>query len=227
MYSQIASNKRKTVLIMFLFVLLVGGVGWVFGEYVGSPTITPFVLAGAGVYVLISYISGAKMALALNGAHEIVKRDNPRLYRIVENLAITEGLPMPRVYIMDDKALNAFATGRDPNHGVIAVTSGLLEVMDDHELEGVLAHELSHIKNYDIRVSLVAFAMVSVIGMLADIMLHIAWFRDDDNNNSSPIFIILGIAAAILAPIVATLIQLAISRKREFLADATGALATR
>lgn len=228
MYSQIAANKRKTVLMMVLFVALVGGMGWLFGQYAGDPAITPFVLIGAGIYVLISYLAGSKMALAMNGAREIQKKDNPRLWRIVENLAITEGLPIPKVYIIDDPALNAFATGRDPNHAVVAATSGLLEALDDQELEGVMAHELGHVKNYDIRVSLMAFALVAVISILADILLRMTWFRDrDDNSSSSSIFFVLAIVGAILAPIVATLIQLAISRKREYLADATGALATR
>jgi heat shock protein HtpX len=151
------------------------------------------------------------------------------LYRTVENLAITDGLPTPKIYIIDDPAPNAFATGHKPTDASVAVTSGLLDIMDDSELEGVIAHELGHVKNYDIRVSMIAFALVAAIGLIADILLRISWFgggRDDDNN-SNQLFFILGIAAAILAPIVATLIQLAISRQREYLADATGALTTR
>lgn len=225
MYSEISANKRKTVVIMLLFVLFVGALGWVFGQYSGNPSITPYVLAGAAIYALISYYSSSKLALAVNGAQPIAKRDNPRLYRIVENLAITDGLPTPKIYIMDDPAPNAFATGRNPKNSSVAVTSGLLDIMDDTELEGVIAHEMGHVKNYDIRVSLVAFAMVAVVGLLADIMLRMAWFRDDDNDNQ--LFAIVGIVAAILAPIVATLIQLAVSRRREYLADATGALTTR
>lgn len=229
MYSQIAANKRKTVFMMLVFVSLVAGLGWLFGQYSGDPAITPFVLIGAGAYTLISYLAGSRMALAMNGAHQIKKSDNPRLWRIVENLAITEGMPMPKVYIIDDPAPNAFATGRDPKNAVVATTTGLLDIMTDHELEGVMAHELGHVKNYDIRVSMVAFALVAVISILADIMLRMTWFRsrDDDNSSSSSIFFVLGIVAAILAPIIASLIQLAISRRREYLADATGALTTR
>ncbi len=229
MYNQIAANKRKTVLMMVLFVALVGGMGWLFGEYSGQPAITPYVLIGAGVYALLSYFAGSKMALTMNGAHEIQKRDNPRLWRIVENLAITEGLPMPKVYIIDDPAPNAFATGRNPNNAVVGATTGILDVLDDKELEGVMAHELGHVKNYDIRVSMVAFALVAVISIIADIMLRMTWFKDhdDDNSGGGQIFFVLGIAGAILAPLVATMIQLAISRRREYLADATGALATR
>lgn len=229
MYQAIASNKRKTVIIMLLFVALVGGLGWLFGEYTGQPAITPYVLIGALVYVAISYYSGSKLALAMNGAHEIQKRDNPRLWRIVENLAITEGLPMPRVYVIDDPAPNAFATGRNPRHASVAVTTGLLDIMEDNELEGVMAHELGHVKNYDMRVSLVAFAMVAIVAIFADMMWRISWFRgrDNDSRDSSPIIALLGVAAIILAPLIASLIQLAISRRREYLADATGALTTR
>lgn len=228
MYQQIAANKRKTVLMMCVFVLLVAGLGWLFGEFTGRPAITPFVLIGAIVYAFLSYLSGSRLALAVNGAQEIQKKDNPRLWRIVENLSITEGLPMPRVFIIDDPAPNAFATGRDPNHSVVCATTGLLEIMDDTELEGVFAHELGHVKNYDIRVSMIVFALVAVISLLADIMFRMSWFssRDDEDSGNS-LFFVLGIAAAILAPIIATLIQLAISRRREYLADATGALTTR
>lgn len=228
MYSEIASNKRKTVFMMIIFIALVAGLGWLFGQYTGRPLITPYVLIGALVYALISYISGSRLALAVNGAKEIEKKDNPRLWRIVENLSIADGLPMPRVFIIDDPAPNAFATGRDPNHSAVCATTGLLDIMTDTELEGVFAHETGHVKNYDIRVSMIAFALVAVVSILADIMLRMAWFRDDDrNNNNNQIFFILGIAGAILAPIVATLIQLAVSRRREYLADATGALTTR
>lgn len=228
MYSQIAANKRKTILLMLFFVGFVGLLSWLFSMYLGEELLTPYVLLGAGVYVLISYWSGSKMALALNGAHEIQKSDNPRLWRTVENLAITEGLPMPKVYIIDDPAPNAFATGRDPKHSVVGVTTGLMDMMEDEELEGVIAHELGHIKNYDIRVSLIAFAMVAVISIMADIILRMTWFRgDDDDNTSHPFFFVIGLAAAILAPLIAMLIQLAISRRREYLADATGALTTR
>jgi heat shock protein HtpX len=134
---------------------------------------------------------------------------------------------MPKVYIIDDPAMNAFATGRDPKHAVVAATSGILEVLDDSELEGVMAHELGHVKNYDIRVSMVAFALTAVISLIADIILRLTWFRNDDSENNNQLLFIAGIVAAILAPIIATLIQLAISRQREYLADATGALTTR
>jgi heat shock protein HtpX len=167
------------------------------------------------------------MALALNSAQEIQRADNPRLWRTVENLSITDGLPMPRVYIINDPAPNAFATGRDPKNASVCVTSGLLDIMDDNELQGVLAHELGHIKNYDIRVSMVAFALTAIISLIADIIFQLTWFRGDRDNEGNQLFLILGIVAAILAPIVATMIQLAVTRQREYLADATSALTTR
>ena len=225
MYSNIARNKRKTVYIFIFFIVLVGALSWLVAEYLGHPTITPFVLVGALIYALITYFAGAKMALAINGAHEIQKKDSPRLWRIVENLAITNGMPMPRVCIMDDPAPNAFATGRDPNHAVVCATTGILNIMTDTELEGVMAHEMGHVKNYDIRVSMYAFALVAVISLLADTILHFTWFSDDDNK--SPLTTILAIVAIVIAPIAAGLIQAAISRQREYLADATGALTTR
>jgi heat shock protein HtpX len=167
------------------------------------------------------------MALAVNRAQEIQKSDNPRLWRIVENLAITDGLPMPKVYIMNDPSPNAFATGRDPKNAAVCVTSGILQIMDDDEMTGVLAHELSHIKNYDIRVSMVAFALTAIISLLADIILRVTFFGGERDRENNQIFLLLGIGAAILAPIVATMIQLAVSRQREYLADASGALTTR
>jgi heat shock protein HtpX len=228
MYSDIAANKRKTVVIMLVFILFVGLILWIFTKFIGGSTGVFYGgVIGAAIYTLFTYYAGSKMALALNGAKQIQKRDNPRLWRIVENLAITNGMPMPKVYIMDDPAPNAFATGRDPKHAAVCATSGILEIMDDQELEGVLAHELGHIKNYDIRVSMVAFALTTLISLLADMLLRISFFGGEDNENNNPLFIIFGIIAAILAPLVATLIQLAISRQREYLADATGALTTR
>lgn len=228
MYKEIAANKRKTVFMMLLFVALVAGLGWLFGMYFGNPKlITPYVLVGAAVYALLSYLAGSRMALAFNGAREIQKRDNPRLWRIVENLSITNGMPMPRVCIIDDPAPNAMATGRDPRHASVAATTGILEMMTDDELEGVMAHEMGHVKNYDIRVSMIAFALVAVVSILADIILRMTFFRDSDDDNGGSLFFVVGIAAAILTPLIATFIQLAISRQREYLADATGAQTTR
>jgi heat shock protein HtpX len=228
MYSEITRNKQKTWVIMAIFVAFIGLVGFGFSEYLtGTPNLIVPVLIGALVYSLIMYYSGSKLSLAVNGAKEIQKKDNPRLWRIVENLSITEVLPMPKVYIMDDPAPNAFATGRNPQNAAVCATSGILEIMDDSELEGVFAHELGHVKNYDIRVSMIAFALSAVISLIANVLLNMSFFRSDDRENSSPMFAVFAIVGAILAPLVATMIQLAISRRREYLADATGALATR
>lgn len=226
MYKEIAANKRKTWAILAGFIVFIGLLAGVISSMLGRPSITVFVLAGAAIYAFITYYAGSKMALAVNGATEIQKSDNPRYYRMVENLAITNGLPMPRVYIMQDPAPNAFATGRDPNNAAVCCTTGLLDIMDDAELEGVLAHEIGHIQNYDIRVSMIAFALVAVVGIIADVILHLVWFRDSEES-VHPAFYVAGIVAALIAPLVATMIQLAISRKREYLADATGALSTR
>jgi len=229
MYSDIASNKRKTIFIMLFFSVFLVAMVWLFDKYLNGGTGVFYgALVGAGLYVIFTYYGGARMALAVNGAQEIEKKDNPRLWRTVENLAITDGLPMPRVFIMDDPSPNAFATGRDPRHASVCVTSGLLDIMNDQELQGVLAHELGHVKNYDIRVNMVAFALTAVISLIADIVLRLTFFGGGrDNNEDNQLFLILGLVAAILAPLVAMLIQLAVSRQREYLADATGALTTR
>lgn len=227
MYSAIAANKRNTVLIMGVFLLIIAGLGWVFSAVYGSTGIFWGALVGGAIYALIQYFAAAKLALAMNGAKEITKKDNPRLYRTVENLTIATGMPMPRVYIIDDPAPNAFATGRDPDHAYVAATTGLLDIMNDTELEGVMAHELGHVQNYDIRVMMIVFGLVSAIGLIADMFFRMMWFGSDDDNPPSPIFLVLGIVAALLAPIVAMLVQAAVSRQREYLADATGAHTTR
>lgn len=228
MYSAIAANKRNTIFIMLAFVLLIAVLGYVASLYYNQPLVTPFVIVGAGIYALIQYFLAAKLAVAMTGAKQITKADNPRLYRMVENLSITMGMPMPKVYLIQDTSPNAFATGRDPSHAVVAATTGILDIMDDQELEGVMAHEMGHVKNYDIRVSMIAFGLVSVIGIISDIILRMMFFSsNEDRKNIPPQFFIIGIIAAILAPIVASLIQLAVSRQREYLADSTGALVTR
>ncbi|MGH7156796.1 MAG: M48 family metallopeptidase [Candidatus Saccharimonadales bacterium] len=228
MYEQIASNKRRTVVLLFVFLALLWAFGWIIGQASGQPDLLFVIGIFSLAYAAYSYFAGAKMALAINGAKEIQKQDDPRLWRTVENLAITDGLPMPKVYIMQDQALNAFSTGRDYNHSVVCVTSGLLNTMNDNELQGVIAHELGHVKNYDIRVNTLAFALVGIISLIADFFLRFTFFgggRNERENNQ--VLFLLGIVAAILAPLAATLLQLAISRRREYLADATGALTTR
>lgn len=228
MYSAIAANKRNTVFIMLAFIILISLLGWIVSIYYGEPMITPWVVVGAAVYALIQYYTASKQALAMTGAKEIQKADNPRLYRIVENLSIATGMPTPKVYIINDPAPNAFATGRDPNHAVVAATTGLLDLMNDQELEGVMAHELGHVKNYDIRVSMIAFGLVAAIALLSDIVLRVLFYGGSDTRKSiPPQMYIFGIVVVILAPIAAMLIQAAISRQREYLADSTGALTTR
>lgn len=226
MYGAIAANKRNTILIMMVFVALIAGIGYVFSMVYGSTGIFWGTLVGSIIYAIFQYFIAAKMALSMNGAREIKKSDNPRLYRIVENLAITEGMPMPKVYIINDPGANAFATGRDPRHAHVAATTGILEMMTDRELTAVMAHEMGHVKNYDIRVMMIVFGLVSAIGLLADVFLRLMAFGGDDDT-PNPIFLILGIVAALLAPIVAILVQAAVSRQREYLADASGALTTR
>ncbi len=231
MYSQISANKRKTILMFIVFLGLVLGLSWIVGIILtGDTSFTPIVsigfFIGSIIYALVMYYSGAKLATAVNGAKKIKKRDNPRLYRTVENLAITEGMPMPKVYIMDDPAMNAFATGRNPKHAIVCATTGLLEALDDNELEGVMAHEMGHVKNYDIRVSMFAFGLVSVVSLIADLILYFTIFGGR-REGTHPAFLIAGLAAMILAPLAAAMIQMSISRRREYLADATGSLTTR
>ena len=228
MYEQISSNKRRTFFLMAFFLVILWGLGYIIGRATGSPGLLFFIGLFSIGYSIISYFAGAKMALAINRAKEIQKKDDPRLWRTVENLAITDGLPMPKVYIMEDPAPNAFATGRNYDNAVICATTGLLQIMDDNELEGVIAHELGHVKNYDMRVSTLAFALVGVISLIADFFLRWSFFGGrDDRENNNQLLIVLALVAAIIAPLAASLLQLAISRRREYLADATGALTTR
>lgn len=229
MYGAIAANKRNTILIMALFVGLVGAVGWAISYFYGNTSITYWVVGVTVIYALIQYFLAGKLATLMTGAKEIEKKDNPRLYKIVENLTITEGMPMPKVYVIDDPAPNAFATGRDPKHAIVAATTGILEVMNDRELEAVMAHEISHVRNYDIRVSMIAFGLVSAIAILSDIALRMMFFSSGENrnNNTNPVMLVIGIVLIVLAPIIASLIQMAISRQREYLADASGVMTTR
>lgn len=231
MYRAIAANKRNTVIIMAFFVIIVSGLAFVLGAFFGdgSGLIAIGALIGALIYVTVQYYASGSQVLKMAGAQEISKADNPRLYRIVENLAITTGLPTPKVYLVNDPAPNAFATGRDPEHAAVAATTGLLELMNDAELEGVMAHEIAHVKNFDIRVSTIVFGLVVVVGILADVLARMAFFGGlrRSQSGANPLIIVVGILAMILAPLLAALIQAAISRQREYLADATGALTTR
>jgi len=227
MYKAIAANKRNTVFIMAIFIAIISAIGWLASVYAGNTSITYIVIAGAIIYALIQYFIASKLALAVTGAKEIEKRDNPRLYRIVENLAITLGMPTPKVYMIEDAAPNAFATGRDPKHAVVAATTGLLAIMDDRELEAVMAHEMGHVQNYDIRVSMIAFGLVSAIAILSDFVARMLFWGSGDRRDVHPVVLVIGLVVVILAPIIATIVQLAISRQREYLADASGALTTR
>ena len=227
MYNAVAANKRNTVIIMAAFVGLIAAIGWALTYVNGSdPSMVYWIIGGAGVYALIQYFMASKLAVAMTGAKEIQKNDNPRLYRIVENLAITNGMPTPKVYVIDDPAPNAFATGRDPKHAIVAATTGIMEVMTDRELEAVMSHEMSHVKNYDIRVSMIAFGLVSAIAILSDVAIRMMFFSDR-REGTHPIVLVIGIVLIILAPIIAAMVQMAISRQREYLADASGVLTTR
>ncbi|HSX42217.1 MAG TPA: zinc metalloprotease HtpX [Candidatus Saccharimonadales bacterium] len=232
MYSQVDANKRRTLYLFFFFALVVIGVGWAFSYIYNSPIILVIAVIIAVVQSWFSYYFADSVALAVAGAVEAPVAQFPELHHVVENLAITAGLPKPRVYVIDDPAPNAFATGRNTTHAAVAVTTGLLAIMSKTELEGVLAHELSHVKNYDILVMTVAVTLVGAIVLISDIFLRSLWWgggrrSNSDNDNSAGWLMIIGIVLAILAPIFGQLIQLAISRKREYLADASGVLLTR
>lgn len=232
-WDHVSGNIFKTWLIMFLFSLFTVAVvyiiarGFGYGE-VGGLGVVGFALIMAGVMNFVSYFWSDKIVLGVSGAKPIQQKDNPQVYRIVENLCIAAGLPTPKVYIIDDSATNAFATGRDPKHAAIAFTKGILEKLNKQELEGVTAHELSHVGNRDTLVMAVVSVLVGTIALLSDFFMRSMWYGGRDREGrGNQLFVILAIVAAILAPIVATLIQLAVSRRREFLADASGVLLTR
>jgi len=229
MYSAIARNKRNTVFIIIFFLALIAGLGWLANYVYGQGGYGIFIatIVIAGLYALLQYFMAGRQAVALSGGVKLnSKADNPRLWRIVENLSITTGTPMPEVYLINDPAPNAFATGRDPQHAIVAATTGLLGIMDDSELEGVMAHEIGHVRNYDIRVSMVVFGLVVAVGFISDMFLRMAFFGRN-NNNGNPIVMVFGLVAIVVAPLIATIVQLAVSRQREYLADATSALTTR
>ena len=226
MRKQIAQNKRNTLLIIIVFVAfitLIGGLfAWLYNNI--SALIITAIIAGA--YALIQYFMASKLALLGTGARETNKTENPRYYKIVEKLAEDAKLPMPKIYVIDDPAPNAFATGRDPQHACVAVTTGLMEIMDDKELRAVLGHEMSHVKNYDIRVSMIVFGLASIVGLISDIGLRMLFWSDREEEDNSPVGVVFALFTLILAPFVATMIQLAVSRQREYLADASSAAMT-
>ncbi len=233
MYSQIDSNKRKTVVLITIFIAIVLAIGYFLAEYMGyGYGMMGFAVIISFFMTLVSYFKGDKIALASTGAKQIQKKDNPYVYRMVENLCITAGTPVPKVHIIDSPALNAFATGRDPEHASIAFTTGIIDKLENEELEGVIAHELSHVKNYDIRVMTIVVVLVGSIALISDMFFRMQFYgggnrRSNSNNKGGGIIMIIGIALLILSPIIAELIKLAVSRKREYLADASGSLLTR
>src|SRR3990167_4040653 len=230
-YQHIASNKIKTALLIGAFLILIIALGFVFSESYNQPEILYFAAGFSIIYSLISYYFSSNITLAISRAREVAKQESPDLHNLVENLAITAGLSTPKIYVIDDTALNAFATGRNPKNSVIVFTTGILEKLNKAELEGVVAHELSHVGNYDIRLMTLVVVLVGLLTLLADFLLRFSFYggrgRSREGNQAQVIFMIAGIVLALLSPVIATLIQLAISRKREFLADASGALLTR
>ncbi len=230
LYTYAESNTRKTWLYLTFFFLLIIGVGWLFSYYYQNQVILYFAVIFSILTSFASYWYSDKVVLAMTKAKPIEKKDNPELYRIVENLCITAGLSLPKIYILEEAQPNAFATGRNAKHAVVVVTRGLLNKLEKTELEGVIAHELSHIGNKDMLLMTIVVILAGIIATLSNIFLRISFYsggKRDSKGSSGAILAILGIAAVILAPIAASLIQLAISRKREFLADASGALLTR
>ena len=227
MYNAVSQNKRNTILIMSVFVIIIGIIGLFIGVATDSYSLALVIFICAILYAWLQYFIAGKLAMMMTGAQEISKNDAPELWRVVENLSIAFGMPMPKVYIIDDPAPNAFATGRDPNHAIVGATTGLLDIMDKRELEAVMAHEMSHVRNYDIRVSMIAFGLVSAIGLFADLALRMMFYSDDRDRDVNPIIYAFGLIVGILAPLLATITQLAVSRQREYLADASGVLLTR
>jgi heat shock protein HtpX len=233
-YTQVSGNRMKTWLIMLVFASFITFVVYIFTLALGykGPSALGFsgmALIIAGILNFFSYYNSDKIVMAISGAKQIQKKDGPELFRSIENLTIASGLPMPKVFIIQDSAPNAFATGRDPKHAALAFTTGILDKLSKLEIEGVAAHELSHVGNYDTRLMTIVSILVGTVALAADFFLRISFYsnRDNDDNRGNAIFMVLGIVMAFLAPIVATLIQLSISRKREYLADASGSLITR
>jgi len=233
MYEQIASNKRRSILLIAFFLALIFLLAWVFEQLTGmgeGGLIVAAVIAGISAFA--SYYASDKIALAISHARPVTKEEFPYLYNVVEGLTIAAGIPAPRCYVIDDTAPNAFATGRNPEHSVICVTTGLLEKLNRVELEGVVAHEMSHIKNYDIRLQTLAVVMVGVIALLGDWIMRSLWWggkgrKSSDKSGAGAIFLVVGLVLAAFGPLIAQLLRLAVSRRREFLADASGAMLTR
>lgn len=233
-YTEISSNKKKSVFLIIIFIVVLIALGWIIEQIEGNGSYGIIIVAFlfSLVSALVGYYGGARIALSSNGAFEITKEQNPYLFRMVENLCLTIGMPTPKIYVIPDAAINAFATGRDPQHAHIAVTQGALEKLENEELEGVLAHELSHIQNYDIRFLTLVVVLVGTIIMVSDLFLRSRFLfggrrGGSDKNPLGGVLMLVGIILLILSPLIAQLIKFAISRKREYLADASGVLMTR
>jgi len=230
-YEQIAGNKRKSYLLFVIIVAFIVFLGYVFGFAYGYPSAGIVIAVIISIiYILIGYYAGDRMILAISGAVEAKKPENTYLINTVEGLAMAAGIPKPKVYVQNEEAINAFATGRKPENSAVCVTTGAIKKLNRTELEGVIAHEMSHVKNYDVRFMTLVVVLIGMIALLSNFFLRSLWFRgsnDREGGNMGAIFLLIGIVLAILAPILAQLIRLAISRKREYLADADGALLTR
>lgn len=232
MYSHITSNVWKSVLLVIVFIAIIGGLGYLFTDVTGYGWILPLAVVVAVVGSIGSYYYSDRIVLSMSQARPATREENAFLINSVEGLALAAGIPVPRIYVIDDTAPNAFATGRDPQHAVLCVTTGLMQKMNRVELEGVVGHEMAHIKDYDIRFMALVAILAGTIVLISDWLLRSLWWgggrrRSRDRESGNPIVLVIAIVAAILAPIVATLIQLAVSRRREYLADAQGSLLTR
>ena len=226
MYSSIVKNKRNTVVIFTAFIAIISAIGFFFSYVSGDSSIFLWSLIGSLLYAGVEYFFASKIVLSMAGAQEISRSQAPEFYAAVDSLSVTAGIPMPKVYIVDDPSLNAFAAGNSPQNAVVCATTGLLNTMDKAELEGVVAHEISHIKNYDIRVSRAAIALTAAIGFLVDVAWRVI-FRSKDNDNKNPIVVLIGVVLVALSPILAAIIRMAISREREYMADASAVMLTR
>lgn len=229
LYTQKDHNIQKTWLLMLLFLGIIIALGWFFSVTYNAPHVLWGAIILSILMNIVSYWYSDKIALSMSGARPATREEFFDLYTVTENLSISAGLPMPKLYVIADPVPNAFATGRNPEHAAVAATTGLLQILNRTELEGVIAHELSHIGNRDILISTVAVVLVGFVSLISDFFLRASFFgrSGDDNRGGNAIFVLIGFALALLSPLIATLIQLAISRKREFLADASGALLTR
>lgn len=227
MYSSISENKRNTVIIFMVFIAIISGIGLYFSYIYKNDYIFIILLVFSILYALVQYNISKSIVLYMNGAKPVSREIAPGFYAAVETISITAGLPMPKLYIIDDESPNAFAAGTNPEKSIICATTGLLNIMNKSELEAVVAHEMSHIKNYDIRVSMAAVALTSVIELISELVLRFFIWSDDDNDNRNPLIVVLGLLFVMISPLLALVTRLAISRQREFLADATAVSLTR